>query len=46
MTEPAGKGNSKRQKRAAMKTALLLAAVVFGIYLFFIGRAFFNYSGA
>lgn len=30
----------KLKRPAVVKTAWLLAAVVFGIYLFFIGRAF------
>jgi hypothetical protein len=36
----------RQQKRAVLRTVLLLAAVVVGIYLFFIGRAFLNYPGA
>jgi hypothetical protein len=35
-----------RQKKAVFRTVLALLVVVFGIYLFFIGRAFINYSGA
>jgi len=47
MTKPSGKGKgSKEQKRAVLRTVLLLAAVVVGIYLFFLGRAFLNYPGA
>jgi len=35
-----------RQKKAVFRTVLALLAVVLGIYLFFIGRAFMNYPGA
>jgi hypothetical protein len=35
----------RQQKRAVFRTVLLLAAIVLGIYLFFIGRAFMNYPG-
>lgn len=38
MSPHSNQGKSKR--RAVIKTAWLLAAVVFAIYLFFIGRAF------
>lgn len=47
MTRPDDDGRGHRQqKRAVFRTALLLAAIVLGIYLFFIGRAVMNYSGA
>jgi hypothetical protein len=47
MTRPDDKGKADRQqKRAVLRTVLLLAAIVLGIYLFFIGRAFMNYPGA
>jgi len=35
----------KQQKRAVFRTVAILLVVVLGIYLFFIGRAFFNYPG-
>lgn len=36
---------SKQKRRAVLKTAWLLVAVVLAIYLFFIGRAFLQGLG-
>lgn len=33
---------TKQRRRAVLRTAWLLVAVVLGIYLFFIGRAFWQ----
>ena len=36
----------KQRRRGAVRTALILAGVVFLIYLFFVGRAVLNYFGS
>ncbi|MCC5864902.1 MAG: hypothetical protein JJU31_07295 [Wenzhouxiangella sp.] len=39
-----GKENSRdERRRGVVRTALILAAIVAGIYLFFVGRAVFYY---
>jgi hypothetical protein len=38
--------NRNQRRRGAIRTALILAAVVVSIYLFFIGRAVFSYFGS
>jgi len=46
VSSPDDKSNARsQQKRAVFRTVLVLALVVAGIYLFFIGRAFMNYPG-
>lgn len=39
-------GSGKERRRGAVRTALILAGVVFLIYLFFVGRAALTYFGS
>lgn len=42
-TEDNSQESVKQRRRGAVRTALILAGVVFVIYLFFVGRAVLNY---
>lgn len=41
--KPDQKQGRDERRRGAIRTALILGAVVFAIYLFFVGRGIFNY---
>ena len=46
MSTDKGRESVKQRRRGAVRTALILAGVVFLIYLFFVGRAVLNYFGS